>query len=277
MMSMRLMRAKKIISSLTNAYGLLRPDGLLQIQLFQRAYVCAYFQYKKFVEDPFFALTLRQPRLFHNGDILDIGANIGYTACVFSKAMKPGSKVFAFEPDAVSCAVLRDVVRRKSLNGQIEILNTAVGNSDGELTFWHNNKHPADHRVVTKRFSGLLSKHAKVSTIPAITIDSFVANRGLQNISFIKIDVQGYELAVCEGMTRTLEKFTDLCCCIEYSPHSMEELGFEPRKLLDFFRERKYNLYILRDGNPDLAKFSLENSLPEVGYVDLLFARNPLA
>src|ERR1700730_17989382 len=78
------MRINRIISFFTSAYWLSRPDHLLEISSIRKAYVFAYFQYKKLFEDPFWNLAQRQPHIFRDGDILDIGANIGYTACVFA-------------------------------------------------------------------------------------------------------------------------------------------------------------------------------------------------
>lgn len=275
------MRANRIVSVFTNAYRLFRPDALLRVSPFRRAYAFAYFQYKKFFEDPFQRLALVQPQLFQDGDILDIGANIGYTASVFASAIKTGSKVFAFEPDRLTYGVLTEVVQRKKLAGKIEVINIAVGSSDGEVEFWHNKKHPADHRVVTQRFRELDrvdNESDRFSTIPITTVDTFVANRRLQNISFIKIDVQGYELAVCEGMRMTLARFPDLCVCLEYCPNIMAELGFEPQKVLDFFRAGGYELYALGHGDPRLLHddSAVCDSLKNIDYVDLLFTKRTL-
>ena len=81
------------------------------------------FLYKKLFEDPFWNLVRRQPKLFQNGDVLDIGANIGYTSAVFAGALKPDSKVYAFEPDQLSYGLLEEVIRRKKLSGAIEAIN----------------------------------------------------------------------------------------------------------------------------------------------------------
>src|ERR1700693_5101494 len=106
------MRIKTIVSMFGSAYRLIRPDHLLRISPFRGAYIFVYFQYKKFFEDPFWSLVRRQPQLFQNGDVLDVGANIGYTACVFAQAVKTGSKVFAFEPDQPSYAMLKEAVHQ---------------------------------------------------------------------------------------------------------------------------------------------------------------------
>lgn len=276
---MDLVRSRKYVSIITRVYSLVRPEKLLRISLLRRAFVTAYFLYKNLFEDPFGKLIQRNPELFQNGDVLDIGANIGYTACLFAHAMKVGSNVYAFEPDQLSCDLLSEVVHRKKLIGAIEVMNVAVGSSDGHVEFWHNKKHSADHRVVTERFKSHILDDANTSIVPITTIDTFVRNRGLQNISFIKIDVQGYELAVCEGMRRTLERFPKLCVCLEYSPNAMLELGFEPRTLLDFFRSRGYQLYTLTTRDRKLLSddASIQALLKDIDYVDLLCSKLALA
>jgi hypothetical protein len=86
-------------------------------------------------------------------------------------------------------------------------------------------------------------------------------------------------MAVCEGMKETLQKFPEACVCLEHSPESLIELGFEPEKIIDFFRSRGYQLYILTREAPQLAAYneSLERIVNEAGYVDLLCSKLFLA
>jgi FkbM family methyltransferase len=269
------MRNRNSISIFTGAYGLARKAGLLEWRWFRRSFVAAYFLYKRFYEDSFLRLIRRMPWLFQNGDILDIGANIGYTASVFAGALTSGSKVYAFEPDGSSHALLVDIIRRKRLSSSIEALNLAVGSCDRTVEFWHNKVHSADHRVVTEEFRALRSDAIETTTVPMTSVDAFVKARNLEHVSFIKIDVQGYELAVCEGMRYTLERFPRASVCIEYSPDTLLELGFEPEKVLDFFRVRGYRIYVLSraliQAAPD--NFAVERLAEKAGYVDLICSR----
>jgi FkbM family methyltransferase len=263
----------------TRVYNLVRSAGLFEMPLFKRFFLFSYFLYKRWYEDPFWALAERSPELFTNGDILDIGANIGYTACVFAAARKSPAKIYAFEPDLASFATLKDAIRRKNLGDVVEIFNMAVGSADGSLEFWHNEEHSADHRVVTEQFKTSRPAGEKITTVAVTSVDNFVANRNLQSISFIKIDVQGYELAVCEGMRRTLEKFPSLCIAFEYAPEGMRELGFEPLALLDFFRNAGYQLHILTRAATTLTSDNqaIDLAVKRSGYVDLLCSRRILA
>jgi len=252
---------------------------MFEIALFNRLFLFAYFLYKRWHEDPFWALAKRSPDLFEDGDILDIGANIGYTACVFAKARKPPAKVYAFEPDAASFATLGEIVRRKELGDAVEIFNMAVGSADGALEFWHNEEHSADHRVVTEQFRSSRPAGEKTMTVPVTSVDSFVSRRNVRKLSFIKIDVQGYELAVCEGMRKTMEKFPELVIAFEYAPDGMRELGFEPSVLLDFFRSAGYHIHILTRAATSLApdNCAIDAAVERKGYVDLLCCKKVLS
>jgi FkbM family methyltransferase len=263
----------------TRVYNLARSAGFFEVPLFKRLFLFSYFLYKRWYEDPFWAFAKRSPELFTKGDILDIGANIGYTACVFAAARKPPAKIYAFEPDVASFATLVETIRRKNLGDAVEVFNVAVGSTDGSLEFWHNEEHSADHRVVTERFKTSRPASEKITTVAVASVDNFVAARNLQSVCFIKVDVQGYELAVCEGMRKTIERFPGICIAFEYAPDGMRELGFEPLALLDFFRSAGYRLHILTRAATTLASDdqAIELAVKRSGYVDLLCSKKILA
>jgi len=262
----------------TVAYRLACRAKLSKLSWFQKSFLSAYFFYKRRYDDPFWNLVRTNGALFQYGDILDIGANVGYTSSVFAGALSAGSNVYAFEPDADSYALLKSVIRRRNLSATVVALNCAVGASEGCLEFWHNEKHSADHRIVTPKFKQVRGD-AATSQVAATSVDAFVAARRLQNISFIKIDVQGYELAVCEGMKDTLQRFPELCVCFEYSPGVLAELGFEPRDVLEFFWKRGYWLHILTRAGVELVTEAalLQQIADKAGYVDILCSRKALA
>ncbi len=263
----------------TRVYNLARSAKLLELPLFKRGFLFSYFLYKRWYEDPFWALAKRSRELFSGGDILDIGANIGYTACVFAAARKAPGKIYAFEPDLASFAMLREIVRRKRLEDTVEIFNMAVGSADGSLEFWHNEEHSADHRVVTEQFKSSRPSPERITTVAVTSVDNFVAARNLRDVAFIKVDVQGYELAVCEGMRGTLERFPSLCVAFEYAPDGMRELGFDPAALLDLFRSAGFHLHILTGSATTYSRDTkaIELAAERTGYVDILCSRKNLS
>jgi len=181
--------------------------------------------------------------------------------------------VYAFEPDRNSYELLREVIRRKGLEGCVEPLNIAVGGEEGELEFWHNKSHSADHRIVTEEFRRALPENERVVRVPVTTVDRFVESQRIENLSFIKIDVQGYELAVCRGMSETLKRFPRLVVCLEFAPESLRDLGFEPHELLQFFLSRGYRMSVVtREATvPVPDESAVQQIVGQAEYADLLF------
>src|SRR6266481_6280444 len=256
---------KVSVALFARAYNLVRSMGILQLSWFRRAFISSYFLYKRLYEDPYWFLIRHKPELFHKG----------YTACLFASAASPSAKVYAFEPDRESYNTLVEEIQRRHLLAIIEPLPIAVGTEVGSVELWHNKEHSADHRVVTPKFKESGVPGEKVASVTATTVDEFVRLRGLKRIAFVKIDVQGYELAVCEGMRRTLEQFPEAPVSIEYSPDSLCELGEEPSELLRFFRSRNYQIYVLTRSSLELSPDDqmIERLSKSAGYIDLVCMR----
>jgi FkbM family methyltransferase len=131
-------------------------------------------------------------RILRPGElVLDVGANIGYTALVFADAVGPSGRVYAFEPSERIYALLERSVRP---HAHIHALRLAVGEATGVLPFFESN------------FSNLSSvlpiAGALQQTVPSVSIDEFCKNVGVP--AFIKIDVEGFEYAVLSGASETL-------------------------------------------------------------------------
>jgi len=111
------------------------------------------------------------------------------------------------------------------------------------------------------------------------SVDGFVKQNGIEKkISFIKVDVQGFETKVCQGMETTLKQNPDIAVAMEYHPEGMIKLGFHPKKMLDFFEDRNFNPYLLdNSGNLRPCEYeSLDKNLGYRGYTDILFTKRTL-
>jgi FkbM family methyltransferase len=263
------------IKTLTNFYWLARKSRLLDTVLGQRAFAASYFLYKRYLEDPYHDLVERHPELFRGGNILDIGANIGYTATVFGRAVDPEYKVYAFEPERFNYDLLERSARAQKSLQRIVPIKSAVGDREGIIELWENEHHHGDHRILTDQFRQTVASSRVVST-PIIPVDSFVAKQPVEfPVRFIKIDVQGYEFPVCRGMERTLSANPRAILALEYMPGAMRELGFQPEELIIWLQQREYKVYTLEKHGrfrPGVADISGGHS-----YADLLFSSENLS
>jgi len=254
------------------AYRAFRRSGLLDKRWCRKLFLASYFAYKRCVEDSFDALAAKHAALFEGGHILDIGANVGYTTNVFSRVVETPFKVFAFEPEPENFAVLRE---RFGDHHLVEPVECAVGDEDGSVELLINAEHPGDHRILTPRSSEPLEGVKRVAT-RMVRIDSFAAERGIdENIRFVKIDVQGYELPVCRGMQRVIERSRP-AIALEYAPYLFEETGYGAVELMAFMRGLHYSPHAIgrRGELSPIDGAALGESLGPGDYRDLLFLKD---
>jgi FkbM family methyltransferase len=268
--------SQRLSNILLLLYKNLNQTGILDFEWAQSAFVSSYFAYKKYLEDSTAKLVKNFPALFQEGHILDVGANIGYTASIFSKVLTSPYKLFAFEPEKRNVRILKKVAKNRGFAENLIITAAAVGETRGEIEIWQNDGHHADHRVLTAELRSTLKPNVQTQKTPLITLDHFLeTQQAITPIAFIKIDVQGYELAVCRGMEKTLAANPHCVIWFEYCPSMIAALGYRPQELLHFFQDKNYLFYQLnKNGTLDHLRIDRDNPLTleenPRGYVDIL-------
>jgi FkbM family methyltransferase len=126
---------------------------------------------------------------------LDIGANIGTTAALLSLNF---DRVHAFEPSPdLFTALERNIAKHP----HAAATQCAIGEEIGEVFLTQYTKHgQISHLSSGQPING--AKYIKVGPIPLRTIDSFY----FQDVSFIKIDVEGFEGPVVRGAAETIKR-----------------------------------------------------------------------
>lgn len=125
--------------------------------------------------------------------VVDVGANSGH----YSIALAPFSRVVhAFEPDP---DVLKRLLANIELNAHlpIEVHGVALGASDEALPFTPS--------AGNNRGMGAFSSDGSV-LLPVRRGDDYLGHREIAGIGFLKIDVEGFELPVLEGLRHTIER-----------------------------------------------------------------------
>jgi len=266
-----------LTDGLVSTYGWLNRRGALDWPVFERVFRKAYFFYKQHLEDPFAALTRHRPDLFRAGHILDVGANIGYTAVLFAKALAPPFRVYAFEPEQKNFERLQRAIHDFGVSDLVVAEQLAIGASNGTAQLWLNQKSHADHRILTGALEGKIESSDPTCRVAMSTLDAFTEAKGIRSrVGFVKVDVQGYEHEVCEGMRQTLSASRGAIVAVEYAPSVMGELGFRGSSLIDFFRSLDFHLYELgKTGTLD----PIRNEQPDVsgtGWTNLVCSREIL-
>ncbi len=258
--------------ALLSAYETANRRGWLDSRVAEVIFQRGYFAYKRLIEDPFAKLASARPEMFRGGDIIDVGANVGYTAALFARVVSADHRVHAFEPEERNFRWLTHVIEREGLGGRVLAHRAAVGAHDGTIELWHNASHHGDHRIATQEQRA--SPTESMQQVPITKLDTYLASRGWPPIAFIKIDVQGFEPEVLRGMHEMIERNRGLHVAIEFSPVSLEALGFAPAEFMRALTAALPHTAILeRDGrlrDADADAVAAVTARNELGYVDLV-------
>lgn len=142
------------------------------------------------------------------GTFVDIGANIGYFAVTIgNRKRKDGSRIYAFEPLPVNYEILLENIKLNNLQEIVSPYNIALSNIDARLTMQviAFDTDQTANAVVLSGWDGY--PHVKLRCeVPAVRFDDWIAAHDLSRIDVMKIDVEGHELQVFEGMIETLRK-----------------------------------------------------------------------
>ena len=162
---------------------------------------------------------------------LDIGANIGsFTVFLASIARH----VYAFEPEPNNFKQLEEnttyfgspINSSTSHLNNIKIVNYAVSDKLGINTLHMCPTDNGMHRLYNSKWCD----GGEQIEVKTTTIDFFTNNN---KISFIKIDVEGWEYHVIKGATNTIKRDHPVIM-MEWHPPSLEEAGTNPREFYDF-------------------------------------------
>lgn len=171
-----------------------------------------------------------------NSIVLDIGANIGLHSINFSKVVKEGL-VFSFEPSSEVFGLLLKNV--KDINNIVPV-NIGISDSKTITDFYIASDNAYSSLKDTKRKE--IKKAVKVVCFP---LDEFFKGLKLDNIDFIKIDVEGFEQSVIEGMQWLLEKHRPVVFCEIYKGTNSNE---DPERTVDTLIEKGYDAFVFDGG-----------------------------
>lgn len=131
------------------------------------------------------------------GDMFfDIGANIGsYTVLA---AGEVGTQVMAFEPIPSTYKSLKNNIEVNKISGLVKALNVGVGAKAETLIF--SEVHDTVNHVIP---AGEKASAKNCIEVPVVAIDEIVNNNRIPVL--IKMDVEGFETEVLNGMSTTLK------------------------------------------------------------------------
>ena len=190
--------------------------------------------YSSTVDSSLFVSKLAQK----NWVVFDVGANIGQTAIPLSVKVGEIGAVYCFEPDKENFERLS---RNIDLNPEIKNIHPyrmALGDgSEIRLKAIRGSPINSGSVYIEREYTDTSD-----SLVYIITLDEFVSQQKIKKLEMIKIDVEGYELKVLIGSTKTLSSFRPLII-LEIDNKHLSRQGTNPIALKNCLEMMGYSLY----------------------------------
>ena len=123
-------------------------------------------------------------------NIIDCGANVGITT-LFFKYLYPKSKILAIEPSPSTFKFLEKNIRYNNISN-VSLLNYAVSNSEGEVSFFNSSYKPGGSTMVEdvyrdKKSSG--NVYFEEIKVKSIKLSDYIKEK----VHLLKMDIEGAE------------------------------------------------------------------------------------
>jgi FkbM family methyltransferase len=194
--------------------------------------------------------------------VFDAGANIGELSARFAELVAPSGTVVAFEPGPAFAKLA--VLPRK--HPSIVVENVALFERSGQVSL---NVYETDtwstlaNRIVEE--SGAAVTPVDRVTVPAVTLDEYCDEKGVERIDLLKIDVEGAELQVLRGGERMFRERRIGSCSFEVGETTFD-MGNDPADLVAFLADVGFAVENVVPGDPVLPAgghaFSMHHAFP---------------
>jgi FkbM family methyltransferase len=177
-------------------------------------------------------------KLIRTGEtIVEIGGHIGYMSLYLSDLVGPHGRVYVFEPGPNNIPYIRKNVSKRN---NITLIEKAVSDVEGDLPLFVEDLTGQNNSLIQKyevfernRKNAYVSANVDAVTVPSVLLDNFISEQDI-DVSFVKIDVEGAELNVLEGMGR---------CMSTKQPMIMVEVTEQNADVAEFLASHGYELF----------------------------------
>jgi FkbM family methyltransferase len=134
--------------------------------------------------------------------VLDVGANYGYYSLLMADLVGRNGRMIAFEPNPFAAKAAEDSLSINGFSSFSEVRRIALSDQEGSCTFFVPEGEPKNGQLV---YETLSDRPGEVFEVPITSID--LSTENFSHLDFIKIDAEGGESRIFDGMTKTIHKF----------------------------------------------------------------------
>ncbi len=166
-----------------------------------------------------------------DGTFIDVGANLGVFTLPVARA---GNRTLAIEMLPRPFALLAAAVVANGLRNVVPV-HAAASRQVGTL-------HTVDNSAWSQ-----VSQRADGFEVPSLTVDAAARIFGFEQADVVKVDVEGSEKSVFEGMARFLRKNPRADIIFEANVHTCAVFGYPVKDLFSFFDDLGYRLFLIHE------------------------------
>jgi FkbM family methyltransferase len=171
----------------------------------------------------------------------DVGANIGHITRLLARRTRGAATAYAFEPNPDVFDVL---ARNLAPATSARAIRLALGAADGKMSLFVGDScllASASREWVAGRDWRLSEIQEHV--VEVRSGDSLIRTGEAKAPQVMKIDVEGHELAVLEGLRDHIAAARDLAVGCEFNPTAMQQAGHEPLELFQVLWDAHFSVW----------------------------------
>jgi FkbM family methyltransferase len=174
----------------------------------------------------------------------DVGAHIGEHTLLAARAVGNAGEIHAFEPSPETYALLAANVTSNGLQ-TVRLNRLAVSDTCKDTTFQVFDE-PAISCLTPSEKEDRTYKSQQIH-VACVSLDHYGKDKRVPDL--IKIDVEGAELSVLEGMVNLLSIESSRCPVLifEFSPTNTQRFGYQSTRIISFLTNFGFNVYSLSE------------------------------
>ena len=193
-----------------------------------------------------FETSLLLASLREGHSFLDVGANIGYFTILAASIVGEGGGVYSFEPEPVNFRLMLKSLSHNKLSNRVKAMRVALSNRDSDEKLFLSIDNLGDHQLYP-------DEKNRNSISVTLRHGSRLLSNDFRYLDFVKIDVQGSEYEVLDGlMPMFLGLPSPPRMLIELTPYSLRTAGASGEALINLLREFGAHLWLVDHINHEL-------------------------
>jgi FkbM family methyltransferase len=181
--------------------------------------------------------------------IFDVGANIGGYSHAIRSIFPSSAIIHAFEPSVATFKIL--VEKTKDIESLITN-NKGLGESETKLTLFSDSEGSGLASLYNRKIE---MKMDRTEDVDISTVDLYCEQKGVSDILFLKLDIEGHELSALKGASGMLRKKRIRFIQFEFGGTNLDSRTY----FKDFYEllSNDYKIYrILKGGLFEIKKYS---------------------